>query len=197
MSSSTPSRRDPGYGLLALVWALLALGADRAAAADPAGLCRSVPCRPAKKIKLRVEEGRVFQGKAPRMPYVQDGAVQIIPGETLFIEAEVDGDRLINLRRVKRPQKPKVTLELRLSQPGKARADLGMMLTIGNPFKRALRYKASFLPASSDDPASATPKPTSTCPISPRMKSHESWPHPILRLYLSDFVLVDTEGPCA
>lgn len=197
MSSSTPSPRGPGYGLLALVWVLLALAAGGAAAADPAGLCRSVPCRPAKKIKLRVEEGQVLKTKAPRTPYVHEGAVQIIPGETLYIEAEIDGDRLINLRRVKRPQRPKVTLELRLQQPGKARADLGMMLTIGNPFKRALRYKASFLPAGADDPASATPKPTSTCPIAPRMKSHESWPHPILRLYLSDFILVDTEGPCA
>lgn len=152
----------------------------RQACKDPHIQCLDKPIA----ISLHMPDGTTFTQTLPAPnPLVQYDHVYLFPGQTLYIEAEVDGDKLVNLRMVPANAHPEKTLVLTFEQR-ETQGQYGMFLDIHNPFMLWLKYHAAVVDA---DTALGMLKQTSTCPVIPGSNASENWPHPIFQLVLSDF----------
>jgi hypothetical protein len=153
-------------------------------AEDLRKLCETVLCRKPSLIRLTLDSGKPFEQKLDSpQPIVRNGWVSIFAGETIFVEAEVHGDQLINIRAVETDDHPEKTLTLKFSQ------DVGspsMTLIVRNPFERSVKYHAGMML-----PADNKVLRTSSCPVVGNGGSaFESWPNAILQLVLFDFRLL-------
>jgi hypothetical protein len=114
-----------------------------------------------------------------------------LPGETLFVEGDVEGDKLVNLRAVPKIIDPTRTLKFEFSRPGEL-----TMLKMTNGFPQVVKLHADMR-----IPGHEQWRHTSTCPMGPDgWTSFESWPHPISGLTLKDFRLlgadIEKAGAC-
>ena len=147
--------------------------------------CETVLCRKPGVVRLTLDNGKAFETRfdLPR-PIVQNEWISVFPGETIYVEAEASGNRLVNLRAVEAIEHPEKTLTFQFSQkPGPPSM---MMLVVTNPFKQTMKYHASMMLPTSDKLAK-----TSSCPVGGggRM-AFESWPSAIIQLVLFDFRLL-------
>lgn len=146
-------------------------------------ICEHTLCRPAQTIRLVKDDGSVFESSFDvENPIVHKGWISIFPGETLFVEADRDENRLVNLRAVKQVRDPDRTLELRFWQD-KGKPD--MFLKVNNPFSKAMKYHAVMMLLDSDKLYK-----TSSCPVLAGKIAFERWPHAVFELLLFDFRLV-------
>jgi len=97
-----------------------------------------------------------------------------------------------HMARVCAPQlcRPASTVEVRtivvkLEQLDKKELDRHTLLTVTNPFARALRYRAGLQRPESDQAFA-----TSTCPVEVGKQSFEHWPEPLSRVFMKDLHLV-------
>ena len=119
-------------------------------------------------------------------PAVQDHAIWIFPGETLWIEADFAADgTLLSARSVNEPSDPKRTLTLRFTQSPDLADGTDMMLEIAGPLDRPLKYRLGMMPLDKE----ALYK-TSSCPVLPGTQAIEHWPFPIFQLVLTDLRLL-------
>jgi len=148
-------------------------------------LCETVLCRKPGVVGLTLDSGKPFEKKfdLPR-PIAHDGWVSVFPGETIFVEAEVHGSQLINLRAVERNDHPEKTLSFQFSQdPGAS----SMTLIVTNPFEKNVKYHAGMMLPTGDKLLK-----TSSCPVLGGGRvAFESWSNAILQLVLFDFRLLD------
>jgi hypothetical protein len=125
----------------------------------------------------------------PRPPALKGQSLTIFSGETLFVEAERAGDELRLERIVERPVHPERTLTFKFRETGYR----NMMLTVENPFDKALKFDLG-MAAHAGGPFSRT----SSCPVIARGSVFENWPHPIAQLVVVRFRFLadDTEMRC-
>ncbi|NIO38738.1 MAG: hypothetical protein GTO41_00175 [Burkholderiales bacterium] len=165
----------------------LVLAKTKARSQTPESICEHTLCRPPQTIRLVMDDGRVFESSfAVENPIVHKGWVSIFPGETLLVEADRDGNRLVNLRAVKQMRDPDRTLELKFWQD-KGKPD--MSLKVNNPFPKAMKYHAVMVLPESDKLYK-----TSSCPVSAGKIALERWPHAVFELLLFDFRLVEDDA---
>lgn len=167
--------------LASFAWALIASQARAADAPPPelATLCREVFCR-TPQVRLMVDAQRVYEQRmeAPLPVLLPNGWVSVYPGETVYVEAQLEGTNLKLLRAVPKPEKLETTLELKFEQlPAKP----DMMLTVSNPFPVAVRFRMGFMRPDSDRLLR-----TSSCPVLGGKKLFEHWPHAIFQLVVTD-----------
>ncbi len=75
--------------------------------------CKTHECRKNTHFKLKKKDGSYFEYTSEiDPPVVQPKFISIYPGETLFIEADIEGDLLINLKHVKTVERPEKTMKL-------------------------------------------------------------------------------------
>jgi hypothetical protein len=119
-------------------------------------------------------------------PVVQPGLVSLYAGEAVTLEADVEGDRLTNLRVVSSELHPDRTIHLELVQRPLPGSPSAMLLTVRSGFSRPLKYSLGMmlLNERSDQVYS-----TSSCPVF--TGAFESWPHAIFQLVFTDFQLLD------
>jgi hypothetical protein len=161
----------------------LVLAKTKVRSQTPEPICEHTLCRPPQTIRLMKDDGSVFESSFDvENPIVHKGWVSIFPGETLFVEADRDDDRLVNLRAVKEMRDPHRTLELRFWQE-KGKPD--MFLKVNNPFSRTMKYHAVMMLLDSDKLYK-----TSSCPVLAGKIAFERWPHAVFELLLFDFRLV-------
>ncbi|HEY1991718.1 MAG TPA: hypothetical protein VGH71_04600, partial [Gammaproteobacteria bacterium] len=173
------------------------------AAAQPAAPAKQITAEQACKdphiqcldqpidISLRMPDGQTFtETLPPPNPLLQYGNIYLFPGLTLYIEADVDGDRLVNLLMVPGNVHPEKTLVLTFEQRETQGQD-GMFLSVHNPFARWLKYHAAI--ADVDTEAGMLKKST-TCPVIPGSNASENWPQPVIQLVLSDFHLLTQDS---
>lgn len=142
-------------------------------------------------ISLRMQDGSLFkQTIPPPIPMIQDDDLYVFAGQTLYVEADVDGDKLTNLRLVPSPVHPDKTLTLKFEQKA-GKNGYSMSFTIQNPFDRPLKYHAGIMEMGA---ASDEPKRSSTCPVAAEGERVEMWLVPVSQLVLSGFHLL---GPAA
>ena len=166
---------------LAVSVALSALGAEPE---FPPG----TPLRPAKTVELVRDDGKTTVTiDFPARPGVVEDLVNLIPGETVYLEAQVKGDQLVGLKPVEKVAHPEHTLELDFKQE-RSMNPPAMILKVKNPFKRDLVYEAGIQPEGRQDFFK-----TSTVPVPAGLQSYESWPHAITRVLLRDFRLQDAK----
>jgi hypothetical protein len=76
-------------------------------------------------------------------PYVfPDNAVQIYPGETIYIEVTEENGTIVSFKAVPENKNPGKTIVLSFSQTLKKGVHQSMMLKVNNPFSKQLTYKA-------------------------------------------------------
>lgn len=121
-----------------------------------------------------------------RPPIVQGNFISIFPGETTHVLADVSGAELTNFRTTKQVEHPSRTLTFQFSQEEFEKGERLMLLTITNPFDRAIKFRAGMMLPSSDRLMK-----TSVCPLMPNGKNFESWPEPIFQIVLTDFHFLD------
>lgn len=153
--------------------------------ADFDALCQTVECRGPTTVVLVKEDGTRFEWSKLRVyPVVQnDNWVTIFPGETLLLEADVSGDRLVNLRSVKENKNPERTLVFDFKQGFTGKTD--MLLTVKNPFPRTVKYRLGMQLLDKDGLLK-----TSSCPVIAGGSAFEMWPHPIFQLVVLEFNLL-------
>lgn len=174
--------------LLPIIWYASSAYGQAPELADPEKLkelCQQILCRDPRPVRLTLEDGNAFetQLKLP-LPIVQNEWISILPGESLFVEGDVEGDRLINLRAVRENKVPEKTVQLRFWQEmtsGKP----AMFLLLKQPFAKWLKYHAVMMLPNSEQMYK-----TSSCPIS-NVPAYEMWPHPIFQLILFDLRFVE------
>lgn len=156
--------------------------------ADIAEMCAKVQCGYDIRIELKEKDGGTFSKVFDAMPVVQPLGVSVYAGNTVYVEADVADDRLVNLRLVPEVIDPARTITSRLEQID----DGGMMLTTHNPFDRHLRIRMGMMPLDREWLVK-----TSSCPVIAGGASFETWPFPIFQILLADMRLMDTDEPMA
>ena len=173
--------------------------ATLSSATEPAALSKATPnleeacktvytdCRANYTVQFRLKDGSEYkQTFALTYPPVQnDTFVTIFPGESLRLEATVEGDRITKLKPATPTADPARTISLELKQmDGKA----GMMLLMTNPFPQPLKYRAGIHVPDLDGL-----RKTSSCSVLAGKSGFESWPYPLFEMVLTDFRLLPDE----
>ncbi|MBQ4834790.1 hypothetical protein [Pseudoalteromonas luteoviolacea] len=140
--------------------------------------CKTNPCRQNKHVKFNTDNGAVDQVLPLYWPAAQGNKISILPGDELFIEAEIlDGERIGNFKQVPKIVNPKKTIKFSFTQMD---SSVGMMLSVKNPFPFHIKYHLNMIDFSGQ------PHQTSSCPVRANISVSESWPHPIPELILTE-----------
>lgn len=159
--------------------------------AEIAKVCETVLCRTPVPIKLRLSDGKTFEMTLPiAAPIISGRLVTLFPNETIFVEAQVSGDELIDLTAVAENKNPEKTLTFEFAQVPDSENGTGMRLFITSPFKGVLKYRLGMMLPEGEEILA-----TSSCPLRGEMHgSYEMWPHPIFQLVATDFRFVSPES---
>ena len=156
-------------------------------------ICSEILCRPSLDIRLRKEDGSIFESNTGvSLPIVQGGMVTIYPGEIIYLEADAGTEGLQNIRAVEKMSDPTRTMVLKFEQKsGQKFSERFMMLNFSNPFSRPLKYHASMMLLD------GKVHKTSSCPVPAGLSAYEDWAQPIFQLILTDFRFVsDKDTKC-
>jgi hypothetical protein len=148
-------------------------------------MCQQTACQHNVRIVLKQRDGSTFDRTFDVLPgAVQPFGLVVLAGQSLKVEADLEGDRLTHLRLVEQVAHPEKTLVVELEQL----ASGGMMLTVNNPFKRMLKFDMGMMPLDKEDLFK-----TSSCPVMAAGSGFESWPYPIFQIVLGNGRLIDAK----
>jgi hypothetical protein len=140
-------------------------------------MCKYTVCQHNLHVKLKQKDGSIYDQTFALFPgAAQSFGIAIVAGQTLNVEADVDGDTLTDFRVVDVVSHPEKTLFVKLEQS----EDGSMLLTVTNPFKRLLKFSMGIMPL--DNPNLLK---TSSCPVIAGGSSFEIWPDPIFQVVLA------------
>jgi hypothetical protein len=139
--------------------------------------CSANQCRENTRISLLTDKGRIDQVLALYWPVVQGERISLLPGDEVFIEADLNEGRFINFKQVPVIVNPAKTIVFDFSQ---AEGELEMTLAVQNPFPEFIKFHLDMIDFEGN------PHQTSSCPVIPRASLREIWPHPIPELIVSN-----------
>jgi hypothetical protein len=148
-------------------------------------------------ILLHLPNGTTFQEtmQPPDLVIYHD-TVFVFAGQTVYVEADLDVDKLVNLHAVPTVIHPEKTLVLRLEQTKLDNTPTGYMIVfhIKNPFNKTLKYHAAvyYSPAAYNKGPDGLVK-TDVCPVVSKGENTESWPNPIFQIGVMDMRLVSMD----
>ncbi len=108
----------------------------------------------------------------------------IFYGETLYFEANIEGDKIIDFKKVDRISDVKITIEITLGESaisGKG----STLMKIRNPFEKTLTYQAEMKVSKSKKQFVKT----SVVPVYSKIFSMEMWPEKLEVIRLTNFKL--------
>lgn len=154
-------------------------------------ICEQVACREPTTVRLWTEDGAVLEGVLPPGPYVLDGVINVLAGESLKVEAADTGDRFLTLRYAEADGDPERTLTVSLEQ---TLSDTGneMIFSIENPLPHAVKFRLA-----ANRPGSPDLFYTQTCPVAPGDWAFEKWSGPIAQLVVFDVQILETSSSLA
>lgn len=133
-----------------------------------------------------MKKGAVYESPVPSSPFVVGPrALQLFPGETVFLEIEETNGSITNIKTVKENKIPDRTLEISFTQNLEGKAHSNMMLKVNTPFKRDLLYDATIQFLKSGRWAK-----TSIIPVKAGLMGIEMWPDVIISIGLSEWRLL-------
>ena len=101
------------------------------------------PNRESFELIVKVDQEGFYQQQINMSPYfVNQGILQLYPGEKVFVETEINNDKIINLKTVKKVIHPEKTIEIEFKQAVNGKVHENMILTVNNPFDKELKYSA-------------------------------------------------------
>ncbi len=139
-------------------------------------MCAAATCQRDVRVALRREDGTLYDERFKVFPpTVQNMGIFVLAGQTIYIEAEVSGNRLINYVAVDKVKLPARTISAKLEQ----QADGSMLLAIHNPFAKAIKFNMGMMPLKSERLVKTT-----SCPVGAGLALYEHWPFPIFQVVL-------------
>ncbi len=152
-------------------------------------MCAETKCQRNLRVVLKQKDGATYDKTFAVFPAtVQGFGVAVVAGQTLYIEADIVGDKLTNYRSVDAVTDPNITITAKLEQM----KDGGMMLSLHNPFNKAIKFNMGIMPLDSDGLYK-----TSSCPVIAGGGSYETWPYPIFQLVLGNGRLMEPSDTMA
>ena len=145
------------------------------AAADAAlqRMCAQQACQRNVAVQMRDKQGNQYRKTFALLPPVVQGPYfTVTSGQSLFIEADVAGDKVTNYRVVPGMQNPSKTFIVSLSQLDDARSQLFVF----NPFAQNVKFNVGVLPLGSNKVVKTT-----SCPIQSRKQGSIIWDKPVLQ----------------
>lgn len=141
---------------------------------------------PQHQIKLRRGDGTWYEQTIEHFSgAVQDIGLVVLPGQTIYVEADVSGDQLANFHEVDHIEKPEKTIVATFGQDDGG----GMILSLTQPFKTDFKFDLEILRVGEDHFAT-----TSSLPVRSGIKGHEMWPYPISMVVLKNPRLMDGDA---
>ncbi|SFC51597.1 hypothetical protein SAMN05660479_01821 [Microbulbifer thermotolerans] len=145
-------------------------------------VCKDHPCRRNIHVTFRTDGEPVDQMIPLYWPRVFNEMISVLPGESFYVEAELEDGKLVNMKEASENSNPDKTIIIKFNQ---VENETGMMLSIYNPFETVvLKFNMDMVDFF------GTPHKTSSCPIMPQAYIFESWPHPIPELIIKNPVAV-------
>ena len=141
-------------------------------------MCKATICQKNLHVTMTESDGSTYDHVFDVFPgIIQEAGILVVAGQTVNIEADVNGENLVNLHAVDVITNPSKTIVAHLEQV----KGVGMMLSVRNPFKSAIKFNMGIMPLASDDL-----KATSSCPVIAGGGSFETWGFPILQVLLGE-----------
>jgi hypothetical protein len=141
-------------------------------AKEIAAFCAKAYCRPARTVRVRLEDGSTFEKEVPRLPIVlPNGWITVFAGEQVHIELTADKGNLA-ARAVPKVANPKTTVSFRLVQTEGA----AMRLAVSHNLPASLKYSLGLmLPTGSGLQASPS------CAVAAGAVTNETWDYPVFQ----------------
>ena len=134
-------------------------------------------------MRLFVNDSNFYETDIAPGPYfVNEGAIQIYPGEEVFISAKLKNGELRDMHVVSSPKDTTKVIRVKLWQTANGRTHEQMMLRITNPFDGELHYQAAMYLLEHKQWAE-----TSTIPVRAGLSAYETWSDIIVTMALSDW----------
>lgn len=149
--------------------------------------CEEHLCRGPQTIRIADDRGLPLDiVLAQPEPIVEEDMVTILPGETIHLEGREWESSIVDLRAVRAVEDPSRTITFSFWQEPTSGTGTDMMLRVENGFDHLVKYRLGMQLPGSDEIYY-----TSSCPVLPGRLAYEHWSHVILRLFVSDLVLLD------
>ena len=144
-------------------------------------MCAETACQRNLRVTLKQKDGTLFDRTFEVFsPVVQELGITVVAGQTVYVEADIEKGRLVNLKAVDKIVAPEKTLTARFEQS----PDGGMMLRVTSPFEETIKFDMGIMPLDKDDLYK-----TSSCPINKGI--YEMWPEPIFLVMLGNGRVID------
>jgi hypothetical protein len=146
--------------------------------------CEAAACRGPLTIRLVRDNGTVFESFYDLWPPFADenGNVNILPGETVHLMADVIDGRIANLRLSPSGLPPVRGIEFAFWQDTTMRAGNDMFLQVQSTFEKPVKFDLGVMTLNSDEIAY-----TSSCPVLPGKRVIEHWSYTIFQLFIARF----------
>ena len=136
-------------------------------------------------MRLWNEDGSLLEGVLPPGPYVLDGVINVLAGESLKVETAPSESKYLTLRYAQSDGDPDRTLTVSLEQMVSESGN-EMIFSIENPLQQPVKFRLAANPAGSPELIY-----TRTCPVAPGDWSFEKWSGPIAQLVVFDVQVLD------
>ena len=151
-------------------------------------ICQQVACRAPTTVRLWTDDGAVLEGVLPPGPYVLDGVINVLAGESLKVETAPSDSEFLTLRYAATDGDPNRTLTVSLEQMVSESGN-EMIFSIENPLQQPVKFRLAANPPGSPDLIY-----TRTCPVAPGDWSFEKWPGPIAQLVVFDVQVLEADA---
>jgi hypothetical protein len=145
--------------------------------------------RPPFDLKLFVNDSVFYEAPMKASRYIiNDTIIQIFPGEKLYVESEIQNNKLVNFKVVPKITDKNRTMVIEFHQEKKGKNHDQMILTIENPYQKNLHYSAMINLMNEH-----RWRKTSVVQVLPGQKSIEMWSDIITSIALSGFEFIEEQ----
>ena len=133
-------------------------------------------------LRLQIDGDRYYREEIDEIPYVHRNDVYLFSGESFGVDVSIRDGGVHRL--VYREDAEEADIGFQFRQERMSSGELAMLLVM-----RSRLEKRVYLDALMTVPGEKGVYKTGIVPLGPGMSNYESWPHPIVQLFLTNFRL--------
>ncbi|RUO20822.1 hypothetical protein CWE08_06895 [Aliidiomarina iranensis] len=140
--------------------------------------CEENTCREDVEILVATAKGEYSMSQLQYWPEVYEGDIIVLPGERLYIEANIDeNNNIVDMRAVEKNEHPERTFELFFAQ---IRGSYGMFFSVRNPLENPVHFDFELTDIEGKEHS------VTSCPVRSNRSFLERWPEPAKQITLSN-----------
>ena len=144
--------------------------------------CAENHCRKNRRVTFMTDGEPVDELLELYWPIVQGDKISLLPGDKIYVEAEIVDGMFSNFKQVEEIVNDEKTIVFDFQQ---MEGKVDMMLNVKNPFQKAVKFHVDMI----DFKGNA--HQTSSCPVMSGGGVYEHWPHAIPEIILSNIRAVE------